>query len=44
MKEGVDLFIIAQPECAAANFQAVDAALTELIVKAKVLQLPNENG
>ncbi len=44
MKEGVDLFIIAQPGCAAANFQAVDAALTDLLVKARVLQLPNENG
>jgi len=44
MKEGVDLFVIAQPECAAANFQAVDAALTELLIKAKVLQLPSGNG
>jgi len=40
MKEGVDLFVIAQPACAATNFQAVDAALTELLLKAKVLQLP----
>lgn len=40
MKEGVDLFVIAQPEIAAANFQAVDAALTDLLVRAKVLQLP----
>ncbi|MCS7185825.1 MAG: ribonuclease P protein component [Armatimonadota bacterium] len=43
MKEGVDLFIIAQPECAAANFQSVDAALTELLVKAKVVQLPSDD-
>jgi len=43
MKEGVDLFIVAQPEIAAANFHAVDAALTELLVKAKVLHLPSEN-
>ncbi|MCX7642247.1 MAG: ribonuclease P protein component [Armatimonadetes bacterium] len=42
MTEGVDLFIIAQPGCVAANFQAVDAALTELLIKAKVLQLPGE--
>lgn len=41
MKEGVDLFVVAQPACAVANFQAVDAALTELLLKAKVLQLPN---
>jgi len=41
MKEGVDLFVIAQPACAAANFQAVDAVLTELLLKAKVLQLPS---
>ncbi len=41
MKEGVDLFVIAQPACAAANFQSVDAALTELLLKAKVLQLPD---
>jgi ribonuclease P protein component len=41
MKEGVDLFVIAQPACAAANFQAVDAALTELLLKAKVLKLPD---
>jgi ribonuclease P protein component len=44
MKEGVDLFVIAQPACAAANFQSVDAALTELLLKAKVLQLPNWFG
>jgi ribonuclease P protein component len=43
MKEGVDLFIIAQPECAAANFQAVDEALTDLLIRAKVLQLPSES-
>lgn len=41
MKEGVDLFIIAQPECAAANFQTVDRALTDLLIRAKVLQLPS---
>jgi len=47
MKEGVDLFVIAQPACAAANFQSVNAALTELLLKAKVLKLPDwfsENG
>ena len=44
MKEGVDLFVIAQPACAAANFQAVDAALTELLIAAKVLQLPEGNS
>lgn len=43
MKEGVDLFVIAQPECAATNFHAVDEALTELLIKAKVLQLPNRD-
>ena len=43
MKEGVDLFVIAQPEIAAANFQTVDSALTELLVKAKVLQLPRRD-
>lgn len=41
MKEGVDLFIIAQPECAATNFQAVDRALTDLLIRAKVLHLPS---
>jgi len=41
MKEGFDLFVVAQPACSAANFQAVDAALTELLLKAKVLQLPD---
>jgi len=40
MREGVDLFVIAQPACAAANFQSVNAALAELLLKAKVLQLP----
>jgi len=44
MKDGVDLFVIAQPACAAANFQLVDAALTELLLKAKVLQLPDWFG
>ncbi|MGQ9463239.1 MAG: ribonuclease P protein component [Candidatus Fervidibacter sp.] len=44
MKEGVDLFVIAQPACTAANFQAVDAALTELLIAAKVLQLPGRNS
>ncbi|MFN3421432.1 MAG: ribonuclease P protein component [Armatimonadota bacterium] len=43
MKEGVDLFVIAQPECAAANFQEVDRALTELLIRAKVLQLPGRS-
>ncbi len=43
MREGVDLFIVAQPACAAANFQAVDAALTELLIKAGVLKLPSGN-
>ncbi|MFA0753199.1 MAG: hypothetical protein IMHGJWDQ_000970 [Candidatus Fervidibacter sp.] len=42
MKTGVDLFIVAQPPCAAANFQVIDAALTELLVRAKVLELPDE--
>ncbi len=42
MKEGVDLFVIAQPECAAANFQAVNEALTILLIRAKVLQMPNK--
>ncbi len=41
MREGVDLFVVAQPECAVANFQAIDAALTDLLVRAKVLQPPN---
>lgn len=44
MKEGVDLFVIAQPACAAANFQAVDAALTELLIAAEVLQLSGRNS
>lgn len=44
MREGFDLFVIAQPGCAAANFQEVDAALTELLVKAKVLKLPYQDG
>ncbi|MFA0731416.1 MAG: hypothetical protein LKKZDAJK_001188 [Candidatus Fervidibacter sp.] len=40
MREGVDMFVVAQPSCAAANFQAVNAALTELLWRAGVLILP----
>jgi ribonuclease P protein component len=40
MKEGVDMLIVAQPPCAATNFHAVNAALTELLWRAGVLILP----
>ncbi len=42
MVDGVDLFIVAHPPIAAANFEAVDAALTELLWRAKVLVAPSQ--
>ncbi|MFA0758995.1 MAG: hypothetical protein KEFWMYNX_000700 [Candidatus Fervidibacter sp.] len=40
LREGVDMLVVAQPPCAAANFHAVNAALTELLWQAGVLILP----
>lgn len=42
LKDGVDLFVVAQPDAAAANFHAIDTALTELLLRAKVLQVPQQ--
>ncbi len=38
LKDGMDLFVVAQPACAAANFQAIDNALKELLQRARVLK------
>lgn len=42
MADGVDLFVVAHPVCAAANFPAVDAALTEVLMQAQVLQVATD--
>ncbi len=44
MAKGVDLFFVAHPPIAAANFEAVDTALVELLLRAKVLTVSqNQN-